>query len=213
MKDFRNVFGLVVLPNQRRCTLCRETIPAGLMGAIKQPEQTEKALCDRCLYLHCEALGLALQGVRLMRQAAAYRLGKADAVDNLGDHLIQYAVLLEQGARNTWPRLHPLAKLDCQHCLLKAYPELLKEESNLLRAVFRAYQRLRFKLQSQDVYFLRHIAFAGYSRQMKTAAIERVETFMAETGKDELCPKSITALQFLGEPVIDLWPCVSEESS
>ena len=187
-----NLYALTVVRRPRRCTRCRIEVSAGLIATTRSPEGPQKALCDACLLRYCEPLGLALRGLRLMRQAAAYTLADPTLIHRMADDLANFAIYFEERTRHAWPRRQPVARIDCEHCLIDAFPTLDSTEADVLRRAFRNFQRLRFGTQSWHVlYFIRYHEFGHISEDLKVQALDHLETFLNLTDAEALCPLSL----------------------
>ena len=200
-----NRYALTVVRRPRRCTCCRIEVSAGLIAATRPPRGPQKALCDVCILRCCEPLGLALRGLRLMRQAAAYTLADPTVSRRMAEDLVGFAVHFEERTRNAWPRLQPAARIDCEHCLIDAFPDLDSTEADVLRRAFRHFQRMRFDAQSMhDIYFLRHHEFCQVSEDLKIAALDHLESFFTLTDPKALCPLSCAFLNAVDADALQL---------
>ena len=89
------------------------------------------------------------------------------------------------------PAAGRIAKIDCDHCLIEAFPDLAPTETEVLRRAFRNYQRLRVCGESlHALYFIRHHEFGQISEDLKAQALDHLEAFLNITDAEALCPLS-----------------------
>jgi len=185
------------------CTFCGAVLEPGLVGARLDRRRTAP-VCEKCLVCKSEPLGLVLQGVSLLRQAAAYFMGGCDDAtrDLLGQHLLQFAIASEQRAFGRWPRRHPVARIDCEHCLAHYFPSLPKETLKKVHTAQRAVRVGRTVAgpeQQMLEQVLRTGMLAGLGRDEFLEGMALYEDFLDTVDELELCLDSGKLLYVCGE--------------
>lgn len=148
-------------------------------------------------------LGLVLQDVSLFRQATAYFMGGCDDAtrDLLGQHLLQFAIVSEHRAFRRWPRRHPVARIDCEHCLAGRLSSLPQDKLKVAHAAQRVVRvgRTIEGLNQQKLEQVLRSVLAGLRRDEILEGMALYQDFLETVDELELCPDSGRLLYLCGE--------------